>query len=108
MTENLQTYLTNSDFILNMGIGGDFTEGLIARVTDVTRLSPDNLFIMIGVNDILTDLPLKQIKENYEKLIDLIKLQSPKTKVFIQPILPITSLKSMSGFMIRCNKKIVQ
>ncbi|MBU0697767.1 MAG: hypothetical protein KKE39_14760, partial [Bacteroidetes bacterium] len=106
MTENLQTCLNNSDSILNMGIGGDFSEGLIERASDVTRLSPDNLFIMIGVNDVLADLPVTQIQKNYEMLIDIIKTQSPKTTIFIQSTLPVRSMTGKSRFMRRCNTNI--
>ncbi|MBU1371381.1 MAG: hypothetical protein KKG25_13545 [Bacteroidetes bacterium] len=98
--------MNNSDSILNMGIGGDFSEGLIERASDVTRLSPDNLFIMIGVNDVLADLPVTQIQKNYEMLIDIIKTQSPKTTIFIQSTLPVRSMTGKSRFMRRCNTNI--
>src|ERR1022692_2171298 len=37
--------------VLNRGIGGDTTLGVLERIADVSRLNPVAVFLMIGTND---------------------------------------------------------
>lgn len=94
ITENFKFFLPESDSLFNMGISGDFSEGLIKRVDIVTNLKPDCLFIKIGINDIVERVPLTKVKANYLTLLDQIKAASPKTVVYIQSTLPTRNLKS--------------
>ncbi|MEO6882841.1 MAG: GDSL-type esterase/lipase family protein [Bacteroidia bacterium] len=94
MTENFK-YLPDTSSVVNMGISGDFTEGLIKRIDNVIRFQPDKLFIMIGINDIVEKVPLSEIENNYIKILDLLKTDCPQTKIFIQSTLPTFGLKSL-------------
>ena len=69
---DLNYYFGDSTF-LNCGIVGDFTEGLLKRADAIVRLKPGKLFIEIGINDIIEQVPLEEICENYEEVIRLIK-----------------------------------
>jgi lysophospholipase L1-like esterase len=73
---------------VNRGISGDFSEGLLKRLDEITAAKPDKIFIEIGTNDIVEKVPPQKIKENYEKIIQQIQEQSPQTKIFIQSIFP--------------------
>jgi lysophospholipase L1-like esterase len=73
---------------LNRGISSDNTFGMLYRIKEVTRRKPSKLFLLIGVNDIARNIPTTVILRNYQQLIDSIQLQSPRTKIFIQTILP--------------------
>jgi lysophospholipase L1-like esterase len=108
MTENFWPYMVKSDSILNMGISGDFTEGLIMRIDDVIRLKPDNLFIMIGINDIVEKVPLKEIKFNYKKIVELVRSDSPDTKIYIQSTLPTRDLESLLSSSTSVNKSVIE
>jgi len=105
MTENFK-YLPDNDSVVNMGISGDFTEGLIKRITNVTHFQPDKLFIMIGINDIVEKVPMSQIEKNYSQILDTIKTDCPQTKVFIQSTLPTEGLKSLLSSSQSINKKV--
>lgn len=94
ITENFRFFLPESDSLFNMGISGDFSEGLIKRVDIVTKLKPEHLFIKIGINDIVERVPLSKVKANYITLLDRIKTASPNTAVYIQSTLPTRNLKS--------------
>lgn len=74
--------------ILNRGISGDITYGIIDRISEVTRHLPKKVFIMIGINDIARGIPDDMILANYATIVKLIQQQSPKTKVYIQSLLP--------------------
>ena len=92
MTEYLKGYFTESDSVVNMGICGDFTQGLIKRINNVTDFYPDNVFIMIGINDIIEKVPINETEENYRKIINLIQSDCPRTRIYIQSTLPTYGL----------------
>lgn len=93
MTENLRLYLPESDSVANMGIGGDFTDGLIKRIDNITRFNPRKLFLMIGINDIIEKVPLPEIQKNYSEIIKLVKRDCPDTEIYIQSTIPTYGLK---------------
>jgi lysophospholipase L1-like esterase len=74
--------------VKNRGISSDNTFGVLARLNDVVIGTPAKIFIMIGINDIARNIPDSVIVANYKKIIDIIITNSPKTKLFIQSILP--------------------
>src|ERR1700758_361435 len=82
-------YYFNDSTILNCGITGDFSEGLLQRTKGILRIEPETLFIEIGINDIIEKIPLTEICENYEKLIKLFQKEMPQTKIYIQSNLPV-------------------
>ncbi|WP_167013152.1 GDSL-type esterase/lipase family protein [Chitinophaga sp. Cy-1792] len=81
--------LLNNPHVRNRGIAGDISYGVLARMDEVLSSLPDKLFIMIGVNDIGRKIPLENTLLNYRRILDKIKQASPKTKVYIQSVLPI-------------------
>lgn len=88
--------LFNDLRIKNRGISGDITDGILYRLDEVTESKPDKIFLMIGVNDLARGTSSQQILLNYEKIIKTIKDDSPKTKLFIESVLPVNN--TFSGF----------
>ncbi len=87
--------LTRFKNVINMGVGGDKTIEIIGRLNSVTLEKPNKLFLMVGINDFTTNkgkwgnhlrIPFK---ESYRLLLETLKLSLPKTKFFIQAILPL-------------------
>lgn len=76
--------------VLNRGIAGDQTEGILKRLNLVLALQPQKLFLMIGVNDLLFHPPTK-IVENYRQIVEQIQAESPSTQLFLQSCLPINN-----------------
>lgn len=74
--------------IINMGIGGDFTSGILMRLEPVKTLEPRKIFIMIGINDITKNTPLETTISRYGEIIDRIHQLSPQTKLYVQSNLP--------------------
>ncbi len=89
LTESFNLSIFGDSSIINRGIRGDFTEGLLKRIDEVISLQPGKLFIEIGINDIFEKVSTDEINENYEKIIKRIKTESPKTKIYIQSNLPV-------------------
>lgn len=74
--------------ILNRGIGGDITAGVLARMNEVIRHEPSKLFICIGTNDLAMDIANSHIIENYKAIIDKVQKESPSTQIYVQSVLP--------------------
>jgi len=93
-----------TDNIVNRGISGDFTSGVLARLKEITYFQPKALFLLIGINDIFgindaeisSDYVFKQII----KIITVINTKSPRTKIYIQTLLPVDEKKylKVKGF----------
>lgn len=79
----------NSD-IINRGIDGDTTEGLLSRIHNITVLKPNKIFIMIGINDILANTPTVKTIDNYRQVVEVVRRESPNTKLYLQSVLPIS------------------
>src|SRR5471032_746544 len=81
--------LTGDSTVLNRGIGGDVTFGLLHRLHDITVRQPAKLFILIGINDISRDIPDAVIAANYRAIVSGVQSASPKTIMYVQSILPV-------------------
>jgi len=80
--------LLNDSTIINRGISGDVTFGVLNRLKEITDRKPSKLFLLIGVNDLSRNTPDEVIIENIFKIVGNIHSQSPKTAIYIQSILP--------------------
>lgn len=85
--------LLNNPNVLNRGISGDTTDGVINRLKEVIRLKPSKIFIMLGINDIGKCRSNESIIEDYKKILTTIKRELPGTKIYVQSVLPINKDK---------------
>ena len=81
--------LLSNPKIKNRGIIGDSTEGVLNRLNQITQSKPQKIFIMIGINDLLNNIETTKILDNYQKIITTIRTDSPKTKIYIESVLPL-------------------
>lgn len=75
----------------NRGISGDNTEGVLARLQEITDAKPAKLFLMIGINDISQNYKNDYLCKNFEKIIRRVLTESPETTIYIQSILPVNN-----------------
>ncbi len=96
------------DDIKNRGIGGDVTDGVLARLAEIYHAKPKAVFLMIGINDIYNwhnkwGIPSPEyVGKNILKIADEIHRKSPKTKIYIQTVLP-TDLEPVKEAIIIVN-----
>ena len=83
--------LLNNRHVKNRGIVGDIVQGLIDRIDPIIKGQPKKLFIMSGVNDISHDVSADSIARVTEKLIVMVKQGSPRTKIYLQSLLPFNN-----------------
>lgn len=81
--------LLRDSTVINRGIGGDITFGVLKRLDDVIKRQPSKLFLLIGINDIGKDIPDAVIANNIRKIVEQVKHESPQTKIFLETILPV-------------------
>lgn len=74
--------------VKNRGISADATKGILKRLPEITESKPNKIFIEIGVNDLLWGVPVDTIFNNYITILQNIKTHSPKTKIYVQSLLP--------------------
>ena len=75
--------------VKNRGISGDTSEGVFDRLDAVVKGKPAKIFILIGVNDISQEIKVETIVLNMKRIVEKIQKESPKTKIYIQSILPV-------------------
>ena len=83
----------------NRGIGGDNTYGMKARIADVVRNKPKKIFLMMGINDVGRGLSTASSLKNYEEIINIIQTNSPKTKIYVQSVLPMNEDKLQYDYL---------
>ncbi|ADY50612.1 lipolytic protein G-D-S-L family [Pseudopedobacter saltans DSM 12145] len=81
--------LVGTKRVVNRGISGDVTYGIIARLDEVLESKPAKIFLLSGVNDMKRGIPNEVIAQNFERIIKMVKSKSPKTKLYIESILPV-------------------
>lgn len=80
--------LLNCPKCQNRGISGDISAGILARLGDILAEKPAKIFLMIGINDISRGIPNDTIIANYREFIRRTKAESPKTRIYLQSVLP--------------------
>ena len=85
------------DIIVNRGISGDISNGILIRLDEIIFYKPIAVFLLIGINDFFDDNSSRPertpeyVAKNILLAAKIIKTGSPRTKVFIQTILPINN-----------------
>src|SRR5262245_5285793 len=79
--------LTGCRQIVNRGIGGDTTKGVLARLDQVVALKPRAVFLMIGVNDITLKIPKDASVDNLRAI--LTRLERADITTFAAYVLPV-------------------
>ncbi len=94
--------------ILNRGIAGDNSFGLLARVDEIIRHRPKKVFILVGTNDINLKISNSYILRNYEKIIQAIRSGSPGTQIIVQSVFPINNQLIGRKYYIGTNEQITE
>lgn len=93
--------LFENERVLNRGIRSDDIPGVIRRLKEVTDGHPKKIFLLIGVNDISHGLSVDTLAARYAKLVNMIRSQTPDTKLYLQSVMPVNNsfkrYKSMRG-----------
>lgn len=75
--------------VKNRGISGDTTAGLISRLPSLLKAHPKQIFLMIGVNDIVFEKSDTKIVDRIAAIVAAVQKESPETELFLQSLLPM-------------------
>lgn len=82
--------------VKNRGIAGDCTDGVLQRLGEINFFKPKAVYILIGVNDLFNlhyqqQIPSPEyVANNIFKIAQAIHHKTPRTKIYVQTILPTT------------------
>ncbi|MBQ8765831.1 MAG: hypothetical protein IJZ16_03415 [Clostridia bacterium] len=92
--------------VYNRGISGDTTDRLLQRLQEnVLNISPKNIVLLIGTNDIGRGLPLSMTINNVEQIIKSAKEACPDVNFILEAVYPVNE-NMRDRFEKRSNKKI--
>lgn len=74
----------------NRGISGDTTQGVLDRLSTITKGKPSKIFLLIGTNDLSRGKSVDEVAKNVEKIVERVKRESPKTKLYVQSVFPVS------------------
>lgn len=60
-------------------------------INGIVKSKPDNIFILLGVNDILNGISSEKFASDYGQLIDSILQELPDANIYVQSIFPVTA-----------------
>ncbi len=75
---------------LNRGVAGDTTRDLLERLEKDLLIRDNDIYLMIGINDILMGISEAKIMENIEKILDILLERGCKCNLLT--ILPIVEV----------------
>ena len=75
--------------IINRGISGDVSQGILDRLDEVTESYPAKIFLMIGINDLARGIPAENILTNVKRFIGRVRHKSPATEIYLESLLPV-------------------
>lgn len=98
--------------VLNRGISGDNTLGVLERLPEVLRHKPLKIFLLIGVNDLVFGNTIPEIETAYRSIVQKIRADSPNTELYLQSVLPVNNDIRKSGTnnekILALNARIIQ
>ncbi len=78
--------------VKNRGISGDTTERILHRLDTILESKPKQIFLMIGINDLINDgKSISETLEGYKKILCEFQEKTPNTEIFVQSVLPVNN-----------------
>lgn len=69
--------------VVNAGLSGETSAGGLTRIDWILRQQVDIFVLELGANDGLRGLPVEETEKNLQKIIDKVRIKSPKAKIVI-------------------------
>lgn len=79
----------HSTHFKNRGVMGNRSSHIRERIGSIAGCHPKKIFLDVGINDILNDLPADSPRINFRAAVDTIRARSPQTEIIAQTVLPL-------------------
>lgn len=87
--------LFQNPHVKNRGISGDICMGVYDRLDPIVKGKPAKIFLLIGINNVSRGASADTIVSEIGMIIRKIKRESPKTKLYLQSVLPVNDCYGM-------------
>ncbi|MBL7473261.1 GDSL-type esterase/lipase family protein [Robertkochia sediminum] len=78
--------------VVNRGISGDVTDGILNRIGEVTALQPDKIFLLVGTNDLARGKRVEYVVSGVKAIVEALQQASADTRIYVQSILPVNPM----------------
>lgn len=75
--------------VANRGVAGDTVETVRARLDDVAALDPRVVFVLVGINDLLSGASPDALAARHAALIAELRRRLPRARIVAESLLPI-------------------
>ncbi|RKY18468.1 MAG: hypothetical protein DRQ55_13290 [Planctomycetota bacterium] len=75
--------------VRNRGIAGDKLADVLARMQPIVAAGPRAVFVMVGLNDVLSGVPGASIETRQRELVRRLSSGAPDTRVVLMSLLPV-------------------
>lgn len=75
--------------VKNRGIAGNRSIHIMERIEEIAKGHPAKIFLDVGINDILNNVPVDTLKIRYQLILNSIWNISSYTKIYVQSIFPV-------------------
>ena len=72
----------------NLGVGGDTTDEVKARLDDVVALNPGTVVLLVGANDLAKNRSVEHIVQNIETILVTLRNDLPDAEILLQSVMP--------------------
>lgn len=115
LTEYFDLTIFNMPQVVNQGIAGDFSVGVLKRLDPILEAKPAKIFLMIGINDLLAGISVEEVLNNYQRIIEKMAKGSPSSRIYIQSVLPtsfddgtFTDNSIINEYIVELNTRLVE
>lgn len=77
--------------VCNLGLRGDAIRGLINRIEQFKLVHPFAVYLMAGINDVVS-CSVEEFKSQYEALLRRFHKGLPNTDIVVQSLLPVNEV----------------
>jgi lysophospholipase L1-like esterase len=91
---------------LNQSISGDTTWNILRRLTLFSEARPNQIYIMVGINDLKMGASDTEILWNIQRIVQQLRIAHPKAKIIVQSILPTRLSQSINTRVVRVNRRL--
>ena len=74
--------------VSNHGIGWDTTQGVLARLDQITRGEPERVFLLIGTNDLGYGISDRAVADSVLEVARRLSETEPQAEIYLQGLLP--------------------
>lgn len=103
---NWRTLFPNKNMV-NRGISGDTTAGILNRLSEITSSQPRKIFLLVGTNDLAKGKTESYVLDHVETILRKIKNESSNTKLYLQSILPVNPYVGNKFSKHKKNQKLI-